>query len=77
MISFHGGCAGCTQQEKHGVDFCYDCRFFDARWEKENLNNRPETTAERVRNEVILMRGDVKRRRKVMDRLNTWMRRWQ
>ena len=36
---FHGGCLSCTQQEKHGINFCYDCQFFDADWNKPNLSN--------------------------------------
>lgn len=30
MIFFHGGCDGCTQQQKNGVNFCYDCCYFEA-----------------------------------------------
>jgi hypothetical protein len=39
MIIFGGGCHGCTQQEKHGIDFCYDCCFFDADYSKPSLRN--------------------------------------
>ena len=48
---FHGGCAGCTQQELHGTEFCFNCRYFDAEWGKPNLNNstRSEADIERER----------------------------
>jgi hypothetical protein len=49
---FHGGCHGCTQQTKHGIDFCYDCQYFEADWDKPDLNNRPPTEAEIKRKEV-------------------------
>ena len=52
MIIFHGGCHGCTQQELHGQDFCYDCQYFDAKWDKPNLNNRPPTDAEIEREKI-------------------------
>ena len=58
MILFHGGCHGCTQQEINGINFCYDCRYFDGKWSKPNLDNSPKTLTERIRREV-------KERRKV------------
>jgi hypothetical protein len=39
MIHFHGGCIGCTQQDRRDTDFCYDCCYFAADWEKPNLYN--------------------------------------
>ena len=50
---FHGGCHGCTQQELHGTEFCYDCQYFDAKWDKPNLNNKPP-------NEVDIERERIK-----------------
>ena len=52
QVLFHGGCHGCTQQELHGVDFCFDCQFFDADWDKPNLSNEPPSRADIVRQEV-------------------------
>ena len=52
VIVFHGGCNKCTQQLIHGVDFCYNCQFFEADWSKPDLNNRKPTKAEIVRKEV-------------------------
>lgn len=52
MIVFHGGCFKCTQQKEEGVDFCYDCRYFEADWDKPNLNNRPHNLVEIIREEV-------------------------
>jgi hypothetical protein len=46
MIQFHGGCAGCTQQESKGTDFCVGCQFFDGNWDLPNLSNRPPNKAE-------------------------------
>ena len=48
-VEFHGGCRGCSQQAIHGVDFCYNCQYFEANWEKPNLNNRPPSEAELAR----------------------------
>ncbi len=53
MILFHGGCHDCTQQDKHGTDFCYDCCHFNADWSKPNLNNRPPSQSEIKRKKVI------------------------
>jgi hypothetical protein len=49
-VVFHGGCLGCSQQEKHGTDFCYDCRYFEADWSKPNLSNEVDPAeVERVK----------------------------
>lgn len=53
MITFHGGCSGCTQQELHGTDYCYDCQYFEADWSKPDLNNKAPTSAEVERERVI------------------------
>jgi hypothetical protein len=53
MIPFHGGCHGCTQQYKHGTDFCFDCCYFQADWSKPNLNNEPSSLADLARQRVI------------------------
>jgi hypothetical protein len=54
---FHSGCIGCTQQEQHGVDFCYDCQYFDGQWDKPSLFKSAITPL------VDGMRQEVKRRR--------------
>jgi hypothetical protein len=53
MIYFHGGCHGCTQQAKHGTDFCFNCCYFAPDWDKPSLNNRPLSEAELERQQVI------------------------
>jgi len=53
IIKFHGGCFGCTQQILHGTVFCYDCQYFDADWNKPDLNNRPPDEADLERARVI------------------------
>lgn len=52
QIIFHGGCHGCTRQETKGVNGCYDCCYFDANWNKPDLNNRPPDEAELIRRRV-------------------------
>ena len=52
MVMFHGGCDGCTIQQLVGVDKCFDCCYFDAKWDKPNLNNRPPDAAERLRTNI-------------------------
>ena len=52
QVIFHGGCHGCTQQAIHSVDFCYDCRYFDAEWNKPDLNNKPPDPVDLIREEV-------------------------
>ncbi len=49
---FHGGCDGCSRQSLHGVDFCYECQFFDAEWDKPNLNDGLPSEAEVVCAEI-------------------------
>lgn len=56
MISFHGGCHGCTQQYEHSTDFCFDCCYFAPDWSKPDLNNRPPNEAEIERQKVISRR---------------------
>ena len=50
-IMFHGGCWGCTQQQKNGIEFCFDCQYFSPDWSLPNLNNRPfqEDEIEKIR----------------------------
>lgn len=57
MIIFHGGCHGCTQQQRNGVDFCFDCCYFSADWKKPNLNNRPPSDADLARLAVVARRA--------------------
>ncbi len=46
MVLFHGGCHGCTQQDIHSTDFCIKCKYFNADWSLQDLNNRPLDEAE-------------------------------
>lgn len=41
MKRYHGGCYGCTQQEKNSLSFCMGCQYFNRRvdWDLPNLNN--------------------------------------
>jgi hypothetical protein len=57
MILFHGGCHGCTQQQLHNTEFCYDCQYFEADWSKPSLNNEPPNEAELERRRVRLLKG--------------------
>jgi len=52
MYVFHGGCHGCTQQERNGVEFCVGCQFFDTDWGLPNLNNRPPSREDIKRAEL-------------------------
>ena len=54
IILFHGGCHGCTQQieQQEGPFFCRKCQYFDANWTLPNLNNRPPTEAEIMREKI-------------------------
>ena len=56
MIKFHGGCTGCTKQKKQPIDLCYDCCYFNSEWDKPDLNNKPETMVDRVRETIIQRR---------------------
>lgn len=49
MIIFHGGCIGCTQQWYNGVDFCFDCCYFNADWKKPDLSNKPPSNVDPAR----------------------------
>jgi len=52
FVRFHGACVGCTQQEEHNIDFCYDCQNFEAKWHKPSLSNAPPSESEVAREEV-------------------------
>ena len=52
MIIFHGGCHGCLRQDRIGVDSCYDCKYFEAEWNKPDLSERPEDEVDRARKQV-------------------------
>lgn len=41
MILFHDDCFGCTQQDKHGINFCHGCCYFDGDWDKPSLRREP------------------------------------
>jgi hypothetical protein len=56
MILFHGGCHDCTQQDKHGLNFCFDCSYFNADWNKPSLNNKPPSEADNARLSVVASR---------------------
>jgi hypothetical protein len=57
-IHFHGGCYGCTQQQKHGTDFCFDCCYFQPDWSKPNLNNS-QTVEDMERCRIIAKRQSI------------------
>jgi hypothetical protein len=64
MIKFHGGCIDCTQQLLHGTDFCAGCCYFDAEWDKPNLNNSPPNEADLERARVkmrLLLKKELER----------------
>jgi hypothetical protein len=63
MIIFGGGCHGCTQQETHGTDFCFDCCFFDADYSKPSLRNMEISVRAGIE------RRQVIERRKIRDEL--------
>jgi hypothetical protein len=56
-ILFHGGCHGCTQQQLHGTDFCFDCQYFGPDWSKPNLNNSPPSQADIERLRIVAARS--------------------
>lgn len=58
MHIFHGACLGCTQQEEHGAEFCYDCCYFDSKWEKPDLSNNPRTEADIERARIKDLKGE-------------------
>jgi len=52
QIRFHGGCHGCTMQQKNGIGFCTGCKFFEMNHDLPNLNdesNKRDDDLEEVR----------------------------
>lgn len=49
MELFHGGCYGCTAQDKEGVAYCTGCQFFDTNWKLPNLNSENLIKKNRLR----------------------------
>jgi len=39
MQIFHGGCHGCTQQDKFGVGYCVGCQYHDPNWDLPDLSD--------------------------------------
>jgi hypothetical protein len=37
---FHGGCLQCKSQEKHGINRCLGCQYFEADWSKPDLSTK-------------------------------------
>ena len=55
MEIFHGGCQGCTMQDKNGLRYCVGCQYFDAGWSLPDLNDehiKEEKRMNRVRAEA-------------------------
>lgn len=50
MVLFHGGCLGCVQQKEKGLEYCYDCCYFEADWGplKDNLYFNPYSDQHRA-----------------------------
>lgn len=48
---FHGGCHECTRQQTEplGTEFCMGCCYFSADWALPNLNNEPQSDADKER----------------------------
>lgn len=52
MVLFHGGCHGCTMQEKNGLVFCTGCQYFEGNWKLPDLNDntkREEDNLNKIR----------------------------
>ena len=50
---FHGGCRGCTMQQKEGLGYCTGCQYFEADWSLPDLNDehqRRDKHEEGIRN---------------------------
>jgi hypothetical protein len=52
-ILFHGGCLGCTQQENNHIKFCIGCCYFKPDWSLPNLNNKPPTEMELIKEKML------------------------
>lgn len=59
MVTFHGGCIGCTQQQDTcSTDICNGCQYFMAEWHLPNLNNEPLDETDKERAKILArMRG--------------------
>jgi hypothetical protein len=60
MIIFGGGCHGCTQQEMHGTDFCFDCCFFDADYSKPSLRNMEISARAGTERQKVIQRRKIR-----------------
>lgn len=38
-VIFHGGCHGCSMQDKHGIAYCTGCKYFECNWNLPDLND--------------------------------------
>lgn len=51
-IIFHGGCHGCSMQQKKGLHYCTGCQYFEADWSLPDLNDehaRREARMQKIR----------------------------
>jgi len=48
MEMFHGGCKGCTMQDKKGISYCVGCQYFDTDWSLPNLNDSYISEQEKI-----------------------------
>jgi len=48
MHIFHGGCCGCTMQQKKGLGYCVGCMFFEGNWDLPDLNDEHKIANERM-----------------------------
>ena len=48
QIKFHGGCTGCTMQQKKGLGYCVGCQFFEGDWSLPDLNDSHKEREEQM-----------------------------
>ena len=48
MELFHGGCHGCTMQDKHGLGYCVGCCHFDNESYLPDLNDGRKKEKDRM-----------------------------
>lgn len=53
-VLFHGGCRGCSQQEKtNSYDTCKGCCYLDANWYMPSMNNEALSEADILRLKLL------------------------
>jgi hypothetical protein len=75
MVRFHGGCSGCTNQEDKGIEYCCNCQYFEADWNKPDLNPNSGDPKDIIRAEI----KDRKERRvkhRLQDRIKHRIKLW-